>query len=516
MDKPIIGGFNDFSSMILQKYERYLPTAFDESMTLLQKVNKVIQYLNQIGDVTNDVVDQWNSVMTWVTSDGINDSVNAKLNTMVGDGSLESLINQTLFNDLDTRLTTAETNITTNATNITANATSITGINTSITGINTRLTNDEASLQGRYINIKYPPAPLVAAKVDGVTDDSDAINAIAQYLYTNHSGGTMLFPDGVTSIAKTIYLPDGVCIQGASTPMSQISPQATFNGAYAIESQNLDANTHHQIRDLFINFGNNSNVAGIWLHRPYDYTAISNVIGNRCCKQFIKIGDVNNTGVAQTVKIDSCIAYAWTGRTQPLLSVEFAQECMFINNKFLGDDGSTIPVALFDSCSQMTMIGNSFAFSDSVGALTLKATRSNYRLSGNHITNNLFEGCNGTYSIQIIGIPGSAGEGDSNSIINNRYENSTNKIYLDGVVGTQVFDYVSDVVTGSGARKSFIMTPYHVSSVQANGHLFLTADGNDLRIPVDGAGIILDSPDGSKHVRISVDNTGALVTATVS
>jgi hypothetical protein len=35
------------------QYERYLPTAFDESLSLLQKVNKVRDFLNQVIDLAN-------------------------------------------------------------------------------------------------------------------------------------------------------------------------------------------------------------------------------------------------------------------------------------------------------------------------------------------------------------------------------------------------------------------------------------------------------------------------------
>lgn len=507
--QPTVYSFNDLAKLTIQRYERYLPTAFDESMSILEKMNKIINWLNSVTDATNGLVDQWNTVMTWVMNDGLSTDVNTKLDAMVADGTFNTLIEGAVFTDFTNRLTAAEGNITTNTTNIGTNA-------SGLTAANNRLTTDESNLNGRSINIKYPPGTLAAAKVDGSTDDSDAINAIANYLSTTYGGGTLLFPSGITSIAKTINLPDGVNVQGAGTPYSVVSPQAAFTGSYCFESINTDTNTHHQIKDLFINFGNNANVGGIWLHRPYDYTALRNLIGNRCCKQFIKIGNVGNTGPAQTVMVESCIAYGWTGRSQPLLSVEYSNECTFINNKFLGVSGDTLPVALFDSVTQQTLIGNSFAFTDSDGALTFKATKSNYRLSGNHISHNLFEGCNGAYSLQIIGIAGSTGEGDSNSVISNRYMNSTSKIYLDGVVGTQVIDYVADVITGSGARKNIIITPVHVSGTNSTGDLFLTADGKDIRLPVDGAGIVMDSPDGTKHVRISVDNTGALVTAIVS
>ena len=54
--KPELKRFEQFGEMMVQLYERYLPTAFDESLTLLEKMNKIIQYLNEIGKVTNELI----------------------------------------------------------------------------------------------------------------------------------------------------------------------------------------------------------------------------------------------------------------------------------------------------------------------------------------------------------------------------------------------------------------------------------------------------------------------------
>lgn len=43
--------------IFVHQYERYLPTAFDESMTILQKLNKVIEFMNQTGILVNSAVD---------------------------------------------------------------------------------------------------------------------------------------------------------------------------------------------------------------------------------------------------------------------------------------------------------------------------------------------------------------------------------------------------------------------------------------------------------------------------
>lgn len=105
MPKPILTGFSQITPMIVQQYERYLPTAFDESMTMLEKVNKIINHLNDVGQLTNDVVAQWNTVMEWIINEGIAEDVNAQLTAKIKNGDLDSIINDNLFNDLNTRVT---------------------------------------------------------------------------------------------------------------------------------------------------------------------------------------------------------------------------------------------------------------------------------------------------------------------------------------------------------------------------------------------------------------------------
>lgn len=105
MAKPTITEFDPLLPLIVQKYESYLPTAFDESMTLLEKMNKIIAYLNQMGIRLDDVTNQWNSVIEWVMNEGLDEAVVKRINEMVEDGSLAQLINETIFEQLNARIT---------------------------------------------------------------------------------------------------------------------------------------------------------------------------------------------------------------------------------------------------------------------------------------------------------------------------------------------------------------------------------------------------------------------------
>lgn len=105
-----------------QEYERYLPSAFDESLTLLQKVNKVIEGLNQVitavnytletvdgqNDAIQKVRDDFELLKTWLESEGLQEKVVVTLNEWFDSGKLATIINTEVFNmklDTETFLT---------------------------------------------------------------------------------------------------------------------------------------------------------------------------------------------------------------------------------------------------------------------------------------------------------------------------------------------------------------------------------------------------------------------------
>lgn len=97
MDKPKLTKFDIFSETTLHRYERYLPTAFDESLTLLEKMNKLIEMLNRLGLLTNGLIEEWQKVMDWVMNDGLSQAISDKLDQMVEDGTLAELISEQVF-----------------------------------------------------------------------------------------------------------------------------------------------------------------------------------------------------------------------------------------------------------------------------------------------------------------------------------------------------------------------------------------------------------------------------------
>lgn len=132
---------HSLKKLFLQRYERYLPTAFDESMSLLEKMNKLIQSQNALIDVVNThteftseqlerafkIVDdnlanelkkfrdeldeqkrQYEEIRDLIHSDLLPDSVAQKLEEWLLNGTIEDLISNTVFPDLMERMEQVE------------------------------------------------------------------------------------------------------------------------------------------------------------------------------------------------------------------------------------------------------------------------------------------------------------------------------------------------------------------------------------------------------------------------
>ena len=92
-----------------QKYERYIPNAFDETLSIVEKVNNVIHSQNDVINSNNEVVEVVDNLDKWVRSDGLQETVNNKFEEMEADGTLETLINVGILGDLKDKIDEVET-----------------------------------------------------------------------------------------------------------------------------------------------------------------------------------------------------------------------------------------------------------------------------------------------------------------------------------------------------------------------------------------------------------------------
>ena len=202
MSKPNMRNFNKFARITLQRYERYLPTAFDESLTLLEKMNKLIEYLNAMGVQLNDVVEQWNEVMEWIINDGINDTVLERLDEMVNDGTLATIINEHIFNELNDKVDGVVDRMDT--------------VEDDLSGFKDEILDEmlgfkdetQTHLKQLHYNIKD-----YGAVGDGVHDDSDALQNALDAIEAN-GGGKLFIPEGDYFTRGAFDMPGNTTIEG--------------------------------------------------------------------------------------------------------------------------------------------------------------------------------------------------------------------------------------------------------------------------------------------------------------
>lgn len=86
--------------------QKTLPAVYDDSLSYYQLLAKIVHHLNTIGDSQNEVIDKVKEFMNWFDNLDVQDEINAKLDKMAEDGTLDEIINVHIFNDLNNKIDT--------------------------------------------------------------------------------------------------------------------------------------------------------------------------------------------------------------------------------------------------------------------------------------------------------------------------------------------------------------------------------------------------------------------------
>ncbi|AGN33739.1 hypothetical protein PANG_00018 [Paenibacillus phage PG1] len=100
------------------------------------------------------------------------------------------------------------------------------------------------SINSRGINVKYPPAPLVGAKFDGITDDTTAIQNIINASPVN----SLIFLPVGTCLISNLNVNKPVTIMGSGKTQTKLKVQsgsgiifASGNNSYAVQGLGIEA-----------------------------------------------------------------------------------------------------------------------------------------------------------------------------------------------------------------------------------------------------------------------------------
>jgi hypothetical protein len=209
MTMPEMKSIKDIFPIIIEKYERFIPNI--EGMGMPDKINAIIQYLNRIGKINNDVVENWNVVMKWVLDDGLEDAVIAKVDDLIANGTFEDLLNG-MFDVINADVTDFKTTI-----------------NTQLADMST------------YVYLES------YKKQDAETDDTNRIQRAIDSFGVN--GGILKLTKSVT-LSSSIQLPENVSLEGTGHGLSNTI--ITYNGTgFAIKTKGQ--HTRSNIKNIRIN-----------------------------------------------------------------------------------------------------------------------------------------------------------------------------------------------------------------------------------------------------------------------
>lgn len=225
--EPYAKGFTHpfFKPINFRDYRNYLPTAYDNSLDMYQQMTQVLQFCNEIGILNQDMSNNWNMLLSWIETNGVDEAVTGLLNQWVIDGTMAEIINKTSLKEINKKLDDLQDKVSEDLTEVhqyveeqmaLANQ-NIASINKSITlrmealskNLTEQVSNIANGVRGTYATL----AELQSAKPNGDTGT-----------YVVLEDGKWYYWNGSAWTAGGVY-------QATQVPAKVISKQGTINMA---------------------------------------------------------------------------------------------------------------------------------------------------------------------------------------------------------------------------------------------------------------------------------------------
>lgn len=152
-----------------------------DCLSMQELLCKFFEKINQCVDVTNKTV----VLVEWLVSQGLKEEVAKKLESWLLDGTLSNIINETIFKDLNNKITVNTNNI---------------------VSLNDKHTKLENKLNKKMFKINICENDIANCVMDVSEDQSSKFQQILDVLNVKDKPSTIIIPEGVLSIKNTLRI----------------------------------------------------------------------------------------------------------------------------------------------------------------------------------------------------------------------------------------------------------------------------------------------------------------------
>jgi len=231
-----------------------LVSAFDNSMTTLELIKCLRKMLDEVHENEVELNEKLNNLITFIEKDGFQKYVVEELIRMEESGELAGIINQEIFGNLNTLITS-------NTDKISSLEVKTDTTNGDVNTLKTDLTQVRNDLQDsiEYQNKLMVTPQMFGAKGDGEQDDTNAIQQAVDYVFNASSsgaGGYVFLPSGLYKVSRPINVHGNLTILGIGSGSSRLVPTANFAGQAVIQRLGSIASYWLTLRDFTIDMIN--------------------------------------------------------------------------------------------------------------------------------------------------------------------------------------------------------------------------------------------------------------------
>lgn len=216
VSKQLIDNVNKIKTTLneISVYNLDVKTSLELYYELAKKVNEVINELSRFEGVVSDEVVEQNKKLIYLLGEGLKEQVGLKIDELITNGTMDSIINHKIFNELNTKIDDFKETLTNEINNT----------NTSLTDkldtfkeevdeqFNTITNKQSGIFNVNQLKCTNPNCQGECGKLkgDGIHDDTSAF----EYIFSNIKVDEIIVPKATYKITRKLIIPSSLKITG--------------------------------------------------------------------------------------------------------------------------------------------------------------------------------------------------------------------------------------------------------------------------------------------------------------